>query len=91
MEQQDIPSVLGALADGPILTTHRKRMDAILKHFHAAGLTLETCADKQHMNRSVTTLQKYARRLGLVFPDYHPQALRPKKEKKPKKSKGTEQ
>lgn len=72
-------SSLAAISNGPMLGTHRARMDALLRHFHAAGLTLAVCADSKHLGRKVETLKPYVRRIGVAFPDYVPLALRPKK------------
>ena len=77
--QTDIADVIGALQRGPILSTHQARVRAIMEHFASAGLTLATCADARHLNRSLSTLKRYAREQGLQFPDYVPMALRPPK------------
>lgn len=63
-------------------TPQRQKVEQILRHFCAAGLTLETCADTRHMGRAMSTLKRYARRLDLKFPDYCPRHLRRKKRRK---------
>lgn len=84
--QMDISEILCDLqGNAPLLGTHKKRIEEIMRHFQAAGLTLATCADARHLCRSVSTLKGYARDFGLIFPDYCPLALRPPKPKKEKK------
>lgn len=85
-EQMDIGQILGELGNGPLLPKHRAKVGTLLKHFNAAGLTLATCADSRHMNRAVSTLQRYCRDFKLSFPDYVPMALRPPKPKKAKRA-----
>lgn len=60
--------------------SHRRRMEALLLHFHKAGIPLSVCADSRHLGRKVSTLKPYVRRLRITFPDYVPLCLRPKKE-----------
>lgn len=81
-----LPLGLDELANGPMVGQGKRKVGAVLKHFHKAGLTLDTCADERHLNRSLSTLKAYARRLKLAFPDYVPLAMRPKKEKREKRS-----
>ncbi len=85
MQEKLIGDEMGTIANGPLLGSHKARMNALLRHFHGGGLTLEICADKKHLGRKVSTLKPYVRRLALAFPDYVPMALRPKKEKATKK------
>lgn len=68
--------------DGPILSQHRRKIVALLRHFAFVGLTLEECADAQHLSRSIKTLQRYACKESIEFPDYTPRHLKPKAEKK---------
>lgn len=82
----DSSPLLNDLANGPMIGTHPRRMNALLLHFHKAGLTLETCADSKHLGRSMSTLKAYVRRLKIAFPDYVPLALRPPKPPKEKKA-----
>jgi hypothetical protein len=75
----DAPLDLVELVDGAIVgTSHRRRMEALLLHFHR-GVTLAECADRRRLNRKVATLKPYVRRLKIAFADYVPRALRPKK------------
>lgn len=76
-------AVLSDIANGPS-GARDNLTEALLRRLHEKGLTLAQCADKRIMKRSVGTLQKYARQFDLAFPDYIPQKLRPKKEKKRK-------
>jgi hypothetical protein len=78
-------TALTDIANGP---HQRPRLaEDLLKRLHSNGLTLEQCADRRVMNRSVSTLKKYARDLALAFPDYVPLAMRPPKEPKAKNPK----
>lgn len=73
--QSDIADVLGEMQNSKALyanSTHREKPSACLVHFAAKGLTLEVCCDARHLNRARTTLRRYAKELGLTFPDYKP-------------------
>ncbi len=71
---------LADIANGP---HQRPRLaEDLLKRLHSNGLTLAQCADKRVMNRKITTLKTYARKLKLAFPDYVPMELRPKEDEK---------
>lgn len=79
-QQIDIADILGSVASAtPHLGTHQARLEAIMRHFCGAGLTLAVSGDVRHLNRATSTMKAYARRFGLAFPDYIPTALRPKK------------
>jgi hypothetical protein len=84
--QSDIADILGELQRGPILNEHRDKIDALMRHFARAGLTIATVCDARHLDRAVSTVRGYARELDLIFPDYTPRHLRPKKEPKRKKA-----
>lgn len=86
MTQGDIADISGELQSGPLLSKHRAKIEALMRHFHAAGLTLATCADARHLCRSLSTLRAYARDFALAFPDYTPLALRPPKPPKVKRA-----
>lgn len=81
-EQSDIADILGEMARGPI--TCESKLERVLRHFSAHSVPLETCADKRHTGRKLSTLKRYACRMDLKFPDWVPRHLRPKKEKKAK-------
>jgi hypothetical protein len=66
-------------AGGLVGDSHKRRMEALLRHFQSRGLTLADCAHRQRLGRTKKTLQRYARRMKLVFPDYCPVELRPPK------------
>jgi hypothetical protein len=57
---------------------HRRHMDALLVHFAGMGKPLSLLAGPLYLKRQVPTLRKYARQLGLTFPDYTPRALKRK-------------
>lgn len=78
----DMAEILGAVeSNGPALNSYAAKMNALLTYFAERQIPLAVAADRRHLNRSVGTLRKRARMLGLQFPDYVPRALRPKKEK----------
>ncbi len=85
IEQTDIEDIIGEIASSKVIgTNHARQMAALMRHFASAGLTVEQVADGKHLNKAVSTIQAYARKLNLAFPDYVPRHLRPKKEKKAK-------
>lgn len=49
-----------------------------MRRLSANGLTLEQCADRRVMNRSIRTLQMYCRRFQIAFADYVPVSMRKK-------------
>lgn len=71
-------SALGARVGESTLT--EKRM-AVLKHLHGLGKTLKVCGGRTYLGLSERTLERYACKLGLAFPDYTPRILKPKKAK----------
>lgn len=76
MTQTVMHEILGEVSsNAPMLTSYSAKMNAILTHFAQRQIPLAVCADKQHLNRSVATLKKRARQLGLCFPDYIPREL----------------
>lgn len=77
-DQSDIRDILGEMQNGPMLNEHRAKIDALMRHFATAGISIETICDGRHLNRAPATVKKYARELGLKFPDYVPRALREK-------------
>lgn len=83
--QMDIRNILDDLQQGPMLSTHRGKIEALMRHFSANEIPLATCADPRHMRRSISTLKAYARDFKLKFPDYVPTSLRPPKPPKVRK------
>lgn len=81
----DIRDFLEEVESGPLLGAHKKRMEALMRHFSANDIPLATCADPRHLRRSLSTLQSYAREFSLKFPDYVPMKLRPPKPPKVRK------
>jgi hypothetical protein len=72
----DFRDAAHTLVNGPFIgSNHRRRMAALIRYFHSRGATIEQLCDKRYLNRSERVLEAYARRLGLVFPDYVPKAL----------------
>jgi hypothetical protein len=65
------------LARGPMMGSHGKRLLALVRYFHAIGLSIAVIADRQHLGRRPTTVKRYARKLGLTFPDYRPRSRKP--------------
>lgn len=85
--QTDIRDILGEIASGrKIHTDFKSRIKTLMEHFAAKNIPLSTVIDPRHLNRSLSTVQGYARDYGLRFPDYIPMALRTAEERKRKKS-----
>lgn len=82
--QSDIADILGKLESGPRLGNHQRRLEAIMRHFHAAGLSLAIAGDKRHLDRAQTTMRKYCNDYSLAFSDWIPLKMRPPKPKKAK-------
>lgn len=81
-EQQEMfTEVLNGVADGPMVTSYMGLTEALMRRFSEKGFTLETLSGRKMMNRSIKTLQAHAREFELIFPDYTPRKLKPKKEK----------
>lgn len=75
--------MLAALSDARgALGNHKRRVSHCLKHWAAAGIPLAICSDSRHLDRSLSTLKAYARKLKLRFPDYIPDALKTAEERK---------
>lgn len=54
------------------LANHARTTRTLLTTLRDQGLTLEQCAEPKIMDRSITTLQRWARRFEIAFPDYTP-------------------
>lgn len=81
--QTDIRDILGEIASsGPIHTDFKSRIKTLMEHFAARNISIETCADNRHLNRSVSTVKGYAREFRLRFTDYVPMDLRTPEELK---------
>lgn len=84
--QTDIRDILGEIAShGPIQTNFKARIKTLMEHFAAKNIPLSTVIDPRHLNRSLSTVQGYAREFGLRFPDYIPMCMRTAEERKRKK------
>jgi hypothetical protein len=81
-QEEMFTDTLNAIADGPMVTSYMGLTEALMRRFSEKGLTLETLSGRKMMNRSVKTLQRHAREFKLIFPDYTPRSLKPKKEAK---------
>lgn len=57
---------------------HALITEELMRRLSANGLTLEQCADRRVMNRSIRTLQMYCRRFKIAFADYVPVSMRKK-------------
>lgn len=82
---EDIRALVSELSSGPLLSTHRRKIEACMRYFAAHDFSLATVGDSRHLNRERTILQKYAREFGLKYSDYVPMALRPPKPEMVKK------
>lgn len=81
IEQSDIADIIGKLADSPVRgTAYKRQLEALFRHYHRLGKSLETVRDDRHLGLSEVYAKQYAREFGLVFSDYVPRAMRPKKE-----------
>lgn len=79
MTQTDIRDFLTEAQGGKGLwnsESHKEKIGDCLRHFAANGVPLSVCSDKRHLDRAVSTLKKYARELGLKFPDYTSRAMK---------------
>lgn len=78
--EPEMRAALFDLIDMPLQpgTHHQRQMEVLLRHFQRNGHTLMDCTHPQRLGRKLRTLQQYARRLKLKFPDYPKQ--RAKKE-----------
>lgn len=72
--------VVNAAANGPHMGSYGQITKALMERFAEKGLTLMQLSDRRMMNRSIATLEAHARKFGLSFPDYVPNALRRKVE-----------
>lgn len=80
IEQSDISDIIGKLADSPVRgSAYKRQLEALFRHFHKTGLTLEVTRDERHLGLSEVVAKQYAREFKLSFADYTPRALRPVK------------
>lgn len=68
--QPDLPMTM------PRVGRKQRRFEVVFADLHARGFSLAVLCDKRHLNRTPGTLKRYARRLGLAFPDYSPRSLK---------------
>lgn len=67
---------LNEIASGPRVSSFQGLTKDLLRRLSEKGLTLEQCADRKMLNRSVSTLQAHCRAFGIRFPDYTPSNMR---------------
>ncbi len=68
--------VINEMANGPLVTSFQGLTESLLRRLSEKGLTLEQCADRKMLNRSVGTLEAHCREYGIRFPDYTPSNMR---------------
>jgi len=54
------------------LIAHAKTTRALLLALRNQGKTIEQCADRHVMNRSIATIKRWCRRFDIEFQDYKP-------------------
>lgn len=72
-------SALSDIASGPHVSTQGGLTKALMGRLNENGLTIEQLSGPKIMKRSPATLKRHAREFGLVFADYIPRDLRPKR------------
>jgi hypothetical protein len=68
--------VINEMANGPRVSSFHGLTKDLLRRLSEKGLTLEQCASRKMLNRSVGTLQSRCREFGIRFPDYTPANMR---------------
>lgn len=68
--------VVREIANGPKVTSFQDLTESLLRRLSEKGLTLEQCADRRMLDRSVSTLESHCRTYGIRFPDYTPPNMR---------------
>jgi hypothetical protein len=69
-------SAVQEIAAGPRVNSFHGLTKSLLERLAEKGLTLEQCADRRMLNRSLSTLQAHCRDYGIRFPDYTPSNMR---------------
>lgn len=69
-------SAVNEIANGPRVTSFQDLTESLLRRLSEKGLTLEQCADRRMLNRSLSTLESHCREFGIRFPDYTPSNMR---------------
>ncbi len=78
-------TTLTELANGPHIGERADLTRVLMTRLAENGLTIDQLADPRVMKRSRGTLEKHAREFGLVFADYVPRALKPRRIKAAKR------
>lgn len=68
---------LSEIADGPMIGSKAALTKAIMTRLSEKGVGITGCSSPKIMNRSVRTLQAYAREHQIAMPDYVPMSMRP--------------
>lgn len=68
--------IVNEIANGPKVTDFQSLTASLLRRLSEKGLTLEQCADRRMLNRSISTLEGHCREYGIAFPDYMPPNMR---------------
>lgn len=68
---------LSEIADGPMIGSKAALTKAIMLRLSEKGVGISGCSSPKIMNRSVRTLQAYAREHQIAMPDYVPMSMRP--------------
>lgn len=68
--------VVKEIAAGPRVSSFQNLTADLLRRLSEKGLTLEQCADRRLLNRSISTLEGHCREYGIRFPDYTPSNMR---------------
>lgn len=64
------------LANGPHGTDFQALTEGLLRRLSEKGLTLQECAGRKMLNRSLSTLQGHCSKFGIRFPDFIPANMR---------------
>jgi hypothetical protein len=68
--------VVKEIAAGPRVSSFQNLTADLLRRLSEKGLTLEQCADRRLLNRSISTLEGHCREYGIRFSDYTPSNMR---------------
>lgn len=71
-------ATLTEIANGPKTTGYMATTEALMRRMAEKGATLEQLTGRKFLNRSRRTLEAHCRKFQIAFPDYVPEALRPR-------------
>lgn len=69
-------TALNEIAEGPRVTSHVALTEALMRRMAEKGATLDDLTDRKMMKRSRATLERYAKRFQIAFPDFTPSNMR---------------